>query len=164
MARSVRKFKETVQIRSAFFQRLRCHKYIPIGAIAFGLLAAACVHVWQRVMVIELAKDVAALRAENRSLVDDVKKTSSDIAALSMASRVERYARDTLGLQPVTADRLFTLIKKSEREIPPDELTAMFSSIKRVADYLPIVTEAQASGRELRPIRFDTVAREGSAR
>ncbi len=128
--------------------------------IALALLAAACVHVWQRVMVIELAKEVATLRGENRSLVDDTRKLRSEIVALSMATRIERYAVDSLGLQPVTADRLLTLVKESEKDIPYDELTVMFSSIKRIADYLPVLTEAEATARDLRPIKFDTVSNE----
>lgn len=142
-------------MRSTTFQRMRSHRFFAIGATAVALLAAACLHIWQRVMVIELAKEVSSLRSENVSLVDDLKKIESDIASLSMASRIEKYAADSLGLQPMSPDRLFTLVKKSEKGIPADELSVMFSSIKRVADYLPVVSEAEASAKELRPIKFD---------
>jgi cell division protein FtsL len=155
MARSVRKFKETVELRSTLLQRLRSHRFVPVVAISIALLGAACLHVWQRVMVIELAKDTASLRQTNRNLVDDVKKLQSDIAALSMPSRIESYAADTLGMQRVDAERLFTLVTTSEKERPSDELVVMFSTIRRVADYLPVKTEAEASSRDLKPIRFD---------
>jgi hypothetical protein len=151
-------------MRSTLFRRLRSHRFFPIGVITLALLVAAWVHIWQRVMVIELAKEVAALRIENRSLVDDAKKIRSEIVALSMASRVERYAADSLGLQPVSVDRLVTLVKDAEKDISADELAVMFSSIRRVADYLPVLTEAQASSRDLRPIRFDTLKSEEVAR
>ena len=155
MARSVRKFKETVELRSTFLQRLRSHRFVPVVAISVALLAAACLHVWQRVTVIELAKDTAVLRKTNRDLVDDVKKLQSDIAALSMPSRIETYAVDTLGMQRVDPDRLFTLVNTSEKDIPDDEFVAMVSTIRRVADFLPVNTVAEASNRELKPIRFE---------
>ena len=165
MARSVRRFKETVEMRTGVFQRIRSHRFVSVGVVALTLLVAACLHIWQRVIVIELAKDVASLKVENRSLVDDVKKVRSDIVALSTVTRLEKYAVDSLDLQPVAADRLFTLVRKSEKTIPADELKAMFSSIKRVADYLPVISDAHASaGMELRPIKFDTLSEEESDR
>jgi hypothetical protein len=89
-----------------------------------------------------------------------VKKVRSDIVALSTVTRLERYAVDSLELQPVAANRLFTLVRKSEKTIPADELKSMFSSIKRVADYFPAISDAHASpGVELRPIKFDTLAK-----
>jgi hypothetical protein len=161
MARSVRKFKETIEIRKGLLQRFRSHRFFSIGLVAITLLLAACLHIWQRVMVIELAKDVALLTDENRLLVDEIKKVRSDVVALSTVTRLENYAADSLKLQPPTADRLFTLVSKSEGAISSSELQEMFSSIKRVADYLPVMTEAQATaGRELRPIKFDTLAGE----
>jgi len=165
MARSVRRFKETVEMRTGVFQRIRSHRFVSVGVVALTLLVAACLHIWQRVIVIELAKDVASLKVENRSLVDDVKKVRSDIVALSTVTRLENYAVDSLDLQPVAADRLFTLVRKSEKTIPADELKAMFSSIKRVADYLPVISDAHASaGMELRPIKFDTLVEEEADR
>jgi len=165
MARSVRRFKETVEMRTGVFQRIRSHRFVSVGVVALTLLVAACLHIWQRVIVIELAKDVASLKVENRSLVDDVKKVRSDIVALSTVTRLEKYAVDSLDLQPVAADRLFTLVRKSEKTIPADELKAMFSSIKRVADYFPVISDAHASaGMELRPIKFDTLVEEEADR
>jgi len=165
MARSVRRFKETVEMRSGILKRIRSHRFVSIGFVALTLLVAACLHIWQRVIVIELAKDVASLRVENRSLVEDVKKIRSDIVALSTVTRLEKYAVDSLDLQPVAADRLFTLVRKSEKTIPADELKSMFSSIKRVADYFPVISDAHASpGMELRPIKFDTLAEEETDR
>ncbi|UCC45710.1 MAG: cell division protein FtsL [Candidatus Zixiibacteriota bacterium] len=152
----MRRFKETVEIRSSLLKRLRSHRYFPLATVAALVVIIGCLHIWQRVVVIELAKDVAGLRAQNRRLVDGVKKIHSEVTALSSASRIEKYAADSLGMHTPSADRLITLIPKSEEEIPADELQAMFSSIKRVADYLPVVTEAQASSDELNAIKFDT--------
>lgn len=157
MARSVRKFKETVEMRSSLFQRLRSHRFFPVSLLAFVAVAAGVLHVWQRVVVIELAKEVATLTQTNRLLVDDVKKVHSDITALSSAQRIERYAVDTLKMAAISPERLITLVKSSEKGIPSDELASILSSIKRVADYLPVVSETNAETSELKPIRFDTL-------
>lgn len=160
-ARSVRNFKETLEMRSQLLKRVQGHRYFPVALIVSILLAAACIHVWQRVMVIGLVKEVGQLQKENRKLVDDTQKTESEIASLSMSSRIERYAVDSLGLQPVPVDHLYTLVPEASRGVPSDELSTMLSSIKRVARYLPVITEAQAGAAELRPIKFDVDPEEG---
>ena len=160
MAGSVRRFKETLDMSSPLVRRIRSHRYFPMGAIAVVVLAVACMHIWQRVAVIQLVKDVAGLRAENHRLVDENKKVQSDIASLAMASRIERIGRDSLGLQPISPERLLTLVRSSEENLSPDELATMFSSIKRVAQYLPSLSQTQAAAAELRPLRFDTVVSE----
>jgi cell division protein FtsL len=160
-ARSVRNFKETLEMRSQLLKRLQRHRYFPVVLIVSILLAAACIHVWQRVMVIGLVKEVGQLQKENRKLVDDTQKTQSEIASLSMSSRIERYAEDSLRLQPVPVDHLYTLVPEASRTVPSDELSTMLSSIKRVARYLPVITEAQAGASELRPIKFEVDPEEG---
>jgi cell division protein FtsL len=153
--RSVRKFKETVEIRSQLLTRLQSHRYFPVALIVTLILVAACVHVWQRVMVISLVREVSLLEKENRGLVDDTHKVQSQIAALSMSARIERYAADTLGLKRVDADRLFTLVPEAVNTVPADELATMLSSIKRVAQYLPALSQTQAGAQELQPIKFE---------
>jgi cell division protein FtsL len=157
MTRSVRKFKETMEMRSLPFKRLQSHRYFPAAIIAMVILTAACIHVWQRVVVLGLVHEVALMQMDSRDLIDNVEKTQSEIAALSMATRIEQFAQDSLGLQRVTPDHLYTLGREADKEEKPsDELTVMLSSIKRVADYLPALTQAQAQITELQPIRFDT--------
>ena len=155
MARSVRKFKETVDLRSLPLQRLKSHRYFPVAAIAALVLVAACIHVWQRVVVISLVKEISVLQKENRRLVDDAHKVRSEIASLSRPTRIERYAIDSLGLQRVAADQIITLIPGSDAREAGDELAAMISSIGRITDYLPVMTEAQAKEQELRPINLE---------
>ena len=159
MGRAVRQFKETVDFRSLLLTRVRSHRYFPATVVMAALLMVACLHVWQRVRVIKLVKDVAELRETNRDLVDVARKMHNDIAALSMATRIEGYATDTLGMQPVAADRLFTLVRERDKDVPRDELATMLSSIQRVAKYLPALTETGANAAELRPIRFDSTHR-----
>ncbi len=160
-ARSVRNFKETLEMRSHLLKRVQGHRYFPMALIVAIVLAAACVHVWQRVMVIGLVKEVSQLQKENRRLVDDTQKIQSDIASLCMAARIERYAADSLGMCPVPVDRLYTLVPEASRNVPSDDLATMLSSIKRVARYLPVLTEAQAGASELQPIRFEPEIEQG---
>jgi cell division protein FtsL len=157
ITKSVRKYKETLEYRSLIFQRIRTHRYFPIIVLVGVLLVVGCIHIWQRVYVIKLVKEVSLLKAENISLTDDYKKVQSDIAALSMASRIETYSADSLGLQAITANRLFTLVKKTQQAESPDELTALMSSFKRVAKYVPVLSGSNATAGELETIKFDSV-------
>ena len=157
IVRSVRKFKETVEFRALPLQRLKAHRYFPLAVMALILMAAACVHVWQRVVVISLVQEVSALEKESQGLVDDAHKVRTEITSLSMAARIERYAVDSLGLQRVQPERLFAVTADEREEAPSsDEFAAVLSSIKRVVEYLPEVAEVHAEPQELEPIRFDT--------
>ena len=53
-------------------------------------------------------------------------------------------------------DRLYTLIPESAGGSTSDGLSTVISSIRRVAERLPVLTEAQAAAQELRPIKFET--------
>lgn len=163
MARSIRKFKETVEMESGLLKRIRSHRHFSTAVMLGILIVVACFHVWQRVHVIRLAQEVGSLREDNAALVDATKKVRSDVAALSMASRIESYASDTLGLKPIMAERLVVLDREqAQTPSKPNELAAMVSSIKRVADYLPVLSEAQAEPAEFRPIKFDSLAEKDS--
>ena len=156
MVKSVRQFKETLELRSLPLNRLRSHRYFPAVIISLVVLSAACIHVWQRVVVIGLVREVSALERANFELVDASQKIRTEIAALSMSTRIENYAIDSLGMQRVSADRLVTLAPEDTRDLSSDELVTLISSIKRVAECLPVLTEAQAGAQELEPIRFET--------
>jgi cell division protein FtsL len=162
MQRAIRKFTESVDFQSIGFKRLRSHRYFPIGAVTAAVLILACFHVWQRVQVITLVSDVAVLRERNRDLTDHLHKMQYDIAALSMATRIEAYAVDTLGMQPIVADRLYTLVRDRDRDVPRDELATMFSSIKRIADCLPVITETRAQAAQSQPVRLDSALGRGA--
>ncbi len=158
-AKSVRNYKETLELRSFIFNRIRTHRYFPVVVLVAVLLVIGCVHIWQRVHVIKLVKEVSRLKAENVSLTDAYKKVQSEIAALCMASRIEAYSGDSLGLKAVSANRLFTLVKEKQEPLPVggDELTAIMTSIKRVARHVPVLTGNSARAGELEGIKFDSV-------
>lgn len=156
MKEAVRKFKETVEINTSIFNRVRTHRYFPVTFLLFIFLLVACFHIWQRVRVVSLVKEVAQLKQDRVELLDDKKKIYADIAELSMTSRIEGYARDTLGLKPVAADRMFTLVKKNEMAPTPDELELMYAAIKRVSDYLPMIESNSAAAQGVEGIKIDT--------
>ena len=162
MKETVRKFKETLEIKSSVLNRLRSHRYFPITLLFCVFLSAACVHIWQRVRVMELVQEVSQLKKENADLLDTRKKAYSEIAALSTASRIEQFAIDSLGLRRVNADRLYTLVPKDVQPKQPDDLELMLYAISRVAEYVPVVSvnNAQAGGVENLELETLAVSRE----
>ena len=164
MRETVRKFKETVEIRSSIFNRIRSHRYFPTTLLFCVFLTAACIHVWQRVKVVELVKDVAQLRAENVELLDIKKKMRSEIATLSTAARIERYATDTLGLQRVKAERLFTLVFEKADYEQADDLKLLLYAINRVADAVPTISENSALARGVENLNLDSTGTDEASR
>ena len=156
MPTGVRKFKETADFQSLSLQRLRNHKYFPVAMVVLAMLLVACVHIWQRVHVMTLVHEVAVLRSEHEQLVDIARKTQSDIAALSMTSRIEQYAADSLGLALVSADRLYTLIRSEQEDEVLDRLEVVISSIERIGEHLPVLTASQVNASELNEIKLDS--------
>ncbi|HEX2896519.1 MAG TPA: cell division protein FtsL [candidate division Zixibacteria bacterium] len=163
MRQTVRKFKEVMDLKRSLVNRLRSNRYVPYVFLALAFLLAACVHVWQRVHVLELVTDVSVLAKEQSGLEDDLKKVNSDIAALSMASRIEEYAKDTLGMIPVPPDRLYTLVSESDGGIQKDDLHAMLDAVKRVTDYVPRPSENSALAGEPSMIKIDSTERPEAA-
>ena len=157
MKEAVRKFKETVEMKSSAFNRIKEHRYFSLGVLFAVVLFAASFHVWQRVRVMTLAKEVGHLRVENGSLLDDKKKLYSDIASLTTSSRIETYARDTLGLKSAQADRLYTLIKKDAVRESKDEFDVMLAAFKRVTDYIPVVEQTRAEAKSGEKIHIDSI-------
>ncbi len=164
MKRAVRKFKETLEIRSSLANRIRSHRYFPVALFVCVFLAASCIHVWQRVIVFELSKDVSRLKTENVDLADLAKKLRADIVTLESLTRIESYAADTLGFQVVTAERLVTLNREREVVRSIDELASMKRAIQRIAAHLPVVTANDANAGELKSITSDSAAGAGGYR
>ena len=161
MKRAIRKFSETVEMQSSFFNRIRSNKYFPFAILGVFLLSAACIHIWQRVQVLDLVHDVSLLKSENKELVNDLRKVDTDIATLSKVSRIEQYAADSLGLRKVDAEKLFTLVRPREEQPEIDNITMVITAIQRVASYLPSVSETQATAGELKQVIKDSLSRGG---
>lgn len=157
MSAPVRKFKETVDIQTHAFHRLRNRKYFPAAMLILAFLAVACFHVWQRVHVMSLVSEVAVSREENRELIDLTRKTHSEIAALSMNSRIEQFAHDSLGLSLVSADRLLTLQRPESAPRKQDRLELILTSLENVSKYLPTLSGNPVNAAEPSSVRFDSV-------
>lgn len=158
MKRAIRTFKETVEIRSSWINRLRANRYLPVALLVSAFLAAACIHVWQRVKVLQLVKEVEQLSTENAQLVNEAKKTHAQITRLQMSARIEQYGTDTLGLQTVSADRFFTLVRKEAQEGRADDMAIVLAAMKRVAQYIPVVSENKVQANPLQSIEVDSSA------
>jgi len=156
MKKAIRNFKETVEIRSSILNRVRSHRYYLLVLLVCAFLVAACFHVWQRVKVLQLVQETSRLKAENAHLVDDAKKIYAEIVPLKTASRIERYAIDTLGLQLAPADRLFTLIEKEAETGRADDLALMLAAIKRLTRYLPVVSESKVNAGQIHSLEIDS--------
>lgn len=156
MREAVRKFKETVEIKSSRFNKLRSHRYFAVTVFAVCALLVFCFHVWQRVRVVNLVHEVSLLRQENESLLDSKKKLHSKISRLSTATRIQIYASDSLGLQPVPAEHLRTLMPLRQRQHQPDELQQMITTFQRFADFMPVVEETKAKAGIIEDIEIDS--------
>lgn len=156
MAAPVRKFKETVDIQSHAFHRLRNRKYFPAAMLIGAFLTVACFHVWQRVHVMSLVREVAESRAENRQLIDLTRKTHNEIASLSMNSRIEQFAQDSLGLSLVSASRLLTLQRPETTPKKQDRLDMILTSLENVGKYLPTLSGNPVNAAEPGQLRFDS--------
>lgn len=161
MIEAIRKFSETAAMKSSIFNRIRSSKYFPFAILGLFLLSAACIHIWQRVQVLDLLNEVSLLNTENKELINDLRKVNSEIATLSKVSRIEQYAVDSLGLKKVEADKLFTLVRPHEEQPELDNITMVMTAIERVAAYLPTVSETQATAGELKQVIKDSLSRGG---
>jgi len=157
MREAVRKFKETVEIKSTTLNKIKSHRYFPVAVLLTLILTAACIHIWQRVRVVSLVKEIAQLKIENSSLIDDKKKLYSEIAALTTASRIGLYATDTLGMESVPVERLLTLIPKDQKMNSPDDLALLMNALKRVIDYMPVIEETRASATGVEDLNLDSL-------
>lgn len=156
MKEAIRKFKETVEIKSSLFKRLRSHRYFSAIVLTGLVIIVSCFHIWQRVKVYDLVMDVAILKKENKQLHNTLKKINSDISTLTLTARIEKYAKDTLGLKSITIDRLYTLEHKEYENSNQDEFDKMLSAIKRVSDFMPVITENEIRADELQIIKVDS--------
>ena len=157
MSGPIRLFKETLSMRSGLIARIRSHRYLPMTLLGIACLAASCIHVWQRFQVFELVDEVAELRQEHVGLVDEARKLQSDIATLSLSSRIEQYATDSLGMKRIEPGRLFTLETTDPAAKPPSKFESLRSAVGRIATHVPIVVETRATAQENNAINLESL-------
>ncbi len=153
----IRQFKETLEIRSTWSNRIRSHRYFGIALLVLTLITASFIHIWQRVVVLDLLFEVGQLKQDNIALADDARKIYSDISMLSMASRIDAYATDTLGLIRVPAERLYTLVPSDKKQEVKDDLVAVVSAVKRIARHAPMITRSSVQAGEICRLNIDSL-------
>jgi cell division protein FtsL len=158
-SRSVRRYAETLEVKPSFRSRMVRHRHFPTVMLLLLVIVLICLHIWQRVFAIELANQVVTLRTAQQGYTDALKKQTSEIVALSTPTRIQTFAKDSLGMLPVAADRLFTVVTSTEQDRTVETpMTQMFAAFKRLGDYLPTSTEALAEPRDLIGVTFDTIS------
>lgn len=160
MRERVRRFAETIQIQSGLIRRIRTHRWFPAALLATIVLLVASFHVWQRVQVLSLLTDVDQLKREHRLLIDTATKLRADMAALSMGERIEAYARDSLGLTRLSAEKIYTLVDDERPKPPTDGYTNLVKAIERVGQWMPGIGHNDVNAEELKRIRFDETSRD----
>jgi len=61
-------------------------------------------------------------------------------------------------MKPISAEQLFTLVPREARMGRPDDLDIMAQAIRRVADYMPSISEAEANARDLQILTIDSTS------
>lgn len=140
---SVERYRATDSIRKSLKKRLVSSRTVIPVLVIGSLIVLACLHIWQRVYVMRLVKEVSVLEMENRQLTDIVKKANLEILELSSLSRIEKIAGEQLQMSGTRSENIFTL---TFRESPPgpEGLHDVISSLQKVADHLPSLSESNA--------------------
>jgi len=70
------------------------------AALALPLAGLGIFHVWSRTRVLDAGYEFGRLEAENRRLLDERDRLNLEVATLRSPGRLERYARERLGMAP----------------------------------------------------------------
>ena len=84
-------------------------KKLLILAVALSIPFFLCLTVWQAYRYTKLNDEVAALEAEQVSWLEKNKKVIAGLALWSSPERIEKLARETLGLKRLDRDRTLTI-------------------------------------------------------
>jgi cell division protein FtsL len=141
---SVERYRATNKIKQSFARRLISSR-MPLPALFLVVMIMfACLYIWQRVYVMDLAKDIAKMEKQKQELTDQLRKTNADVAEFSRLSRIEPVAAEKFGLARTTSVNLFTLEVKKTSEPERAGLDNVVWSLKKLADNLPVLSESKA--------------------
>ena len=143
MSISLPRYHSTGKLRKSFRKRIISSPRLIPTLIIVSIVVFACLHIWQRVYVLGLVKEIAVVEKEREHLTDLLKKTNSDASELSRLSRMEPIAIEKLGLGRTSAENLFTLEVKKQ-EIKLSGIDNVKNSLKKLADNLPVINETKA--------------------
>jgi cell division protein FtsL len=103
-----------------------------------GLFAAVgVIHVSSRVLVVRAGYGLMELEAENRTLTSENDRLKLELATLKNPSRLEKIARDELGLAPASPHDVLTPLSSTRlgrtplREVRPDKTANMRAELPR---------------------------------
>ncbi|MCP3677581.1 MAG: cell division protein FtsL [Deltaproteobacteria bacterium] len=87
------------------FQRVRAGKIVDVTHFlvitiiaAVMIIAVLSTHLWSRLAVVNLSYEISALNRQRTVLKEDSKRLRLNLLALKSPKRIERIARDDLGL------------------------------------------------------------------
>jgi len=141
---SVQRYRATGNLKNSLKKRLVSSRSLIPALIVSSIILLACLHIWQRVYVMGLVKEVSVLEKENKNLKDLVKKTRVEIVELSRLSRIEKIAVEELGLTRTSSENLFTLSVNREDK-KSEGLDEVVTSLRKIADNLPVLNETKAA-------------------
>lgn len=148
MKLSIQRYRATGNLRNSLRKRIVSSKTIIPAIFVGSLILLGCLHVWQRVYVMSLVKNVRLLEKDNRQLRDVLKKTDMDVIDLSRLARIEPIAVDELGLKKTGNENMFTLTLDYSRQ-ERQGINEVVSSLKKIADNLPILNETRAAESDI---------------
>ncbi len=148
MKKGSNNFRPIKRVRNSFVRQILTGKRLIPGAIIAMLIVLACIHIWQRVYVMELGREVSVLRKTNHDLTDLLKKKHSEITEFSRLSRIEKIAGEKLNLGRTSSENMYTIIREeSYKEI--NGIENLLHSLKKVADNMPVINESKAVTMDL---------------
>jgi len=145
---SIQRYRSTGNIRKSFRRRIVSSRMI-IPALFIGcIILLACMHIWQRVYVLNLVREVRLLEKENKRIKDIVKKSNIEVIELSSLERIEKVATEDLKLVKTQPENIITMAMESSPH-PREGINEVVSSLKKIAENLPVLTESKASAVEI---------------
>ncbi len=142
---SVQRYQATDKFKKSFSKRLVSSRALVPTLFVAVIIIFACVYIWQRVYVLGLVKEMAALEREREEMTDLLKKTNSEILDLSRVSRIEQIASRDLGMERSRTENMLTLVVKKPQIVKKqDELDNVVLSLKKLAENLPVMNESKA--------------------
>jgi cell division protein FtsL len=89
---------------------------LPVVLLCAGFAALGIVHVASRVMVVGLGYQLSHLDQESRTLGRENDRLKLELATLRGPHRLEKIAREELGMSPPPGTRVITLAAEAQRK------------------------------------------------
>ncbi|MFH2035155.1 MAG: hypothetical protein ABIJ45_02030 [Candidatus Zixiibacteriota bacterium] len=145
---SIERYRSTDILKKALGKKIVSSKsIIPIICIA-GVIILGCLQIWQRVYVMDLVNEVSTHEKENRQIRDLLKKAEMRNIELAKRERIEKIAEEKLGMKRTDVGQIYTL-QNYEYDSDQTGIDDVVSSLKKIADNLPVLNETKAETLEI---------------